>query len=241
MSELSIGDLATRTGLSTRNIRLYQTRGMIDPPEKRGRAAVYTEAHVERLELIQRLLADGMTRDLVQRVLRAEDPAMPQLLSLREAATHPSGVQMRAAETVTWAELRDRVGIDRQALERAVAMDLVRPQGDDTYALPIPELLDIAEQAVGLGIPLSAVLEIAAFATSQVDAASQFFVDVIRREVWEPFDAAGRPDDRWGQLAAALDQPHALPARIYEALFARALVDASRRVTTEVLDQQTRG
>ena len=58
-SELTIDQLAQRTGMSARNIRAHQSRGLLAPPTLRGRTGYYNDEHVARIELIQRLQADG--------------------------------------------------------------------------------------------------------------------------------------------------------------------------------------
>ena len=55
---LTIDELAHATGVSSRNIRYYQTRGLLPPPAVEGRLGYYDRRHVERLRLIQELQAE---------------------------------------------------------------------------------------------------------------------------------------------------------------------------------------
>lgn len=49
-------DLCARTGLSRQTIHFYVAQGLLPPPRKTGRTmGYYSEAHVERLQLIRRL------------------------------------------------------------------------------------------------------------------------------------------------------------------------------------------
>ena len=57
--EVTIDELAARTGVPTRTIREYQTLGLVPAPERRGRVGIYRSAHVHRLELIGRLQDRG--------------------------------------------------------------------------------------------------------------------------------------------------------------------------------------
>src|SRR5690349_20867350 len=54
---LTIEELSFRSGVTTRNIRAYQSRGLIPPPETRAgdRVGYYNLNHVARLRLISRL------------------------------------------------------------------------------------------------------------------------------------------------------------------------------------------
>ena len=54
---LTIDELARETGLTVRNVRSHHARGLLQPPEVRGRTGFYGPEHVERLRLIQRLQA----------------------------------------------------------------------------------------------------------------------------------------------------------------------------------------
>ena len=51
----SLKELADRTGVSARTIRYYTEQGLLPPPAARGRYAVYTNIHVDRLREIVRL------------------------------------------------------------------------------------------------------------------------------------------------------------------------------------------
>jgi DNA-binding transcriptional MerR regulator len=51
--------LADATGIPARTIRFYISRGLLGGPAKAGRGAVYTAAHLERLEKIKALQAEG--------------------------------------------------------------------------------------------------------------------------------------------------------------------------------------
>lgn len=237
VQEFTIDELAAHTGLTPRNIRLYQTRGLISPPSKRGRIAVYDEGHLERLQLIQQMIADGMSRDLIQRVLTAPAAEAQDLLRLREAVVQGSP-QRTEPQIVSVAELRERFGDDVAALGAAIEAGILEARSDGTFAITNPELTRIAERAFALGIPLAAILEIDRFARTQVEQAAEFFVEVMRRHIWEPFNQAGRPEEGWSQITAALDAPQQLPGDVYSALFAQLLPPEARRVATEVLERE---
>src|SRR5436853_2863190 len=66
----TVDELAGLTGVASRTIRFYQTQGVLPAPERRGRVAVYTADHVDRLRLIEMLQSRGLRiaaiRDLVR-------------------------------------------------------------------------------------------------------------------------------------------------------------------------------
>ena len=57
-ADLTIDELARRTGMTVRNIRAHQSRGLLPPPEVRGRTGYYGSEHLARIELIRELQAE---------------------------------------------------------------------------------------------------------------------------------------------------------------------------------------
>ena len=77
---VQIGDVAERTGLSLRTIRWYEEVGLVPPSARTsGGFRLYTDADIERLELVKRMKPLDFTleemRDLLTTVDRLDDPA----------------------------------------------------------------------------------------------------------------------------------------------------------------------
>lgn len=90
-THVQIGDVAERTGLSLRTIRWYEEVGLVPPSARTsGGFRLYTEADIERLELVKRMKPLDFTleemRDLLTTVDQLDDPATPaaQQSALRE-------------------------------------------------------------------------------------------------------------------------------------------------------------
>ena len=58
---LRIEDAARAAGLSTRNVRAYQSLGLLAPPRLEGRVGRYGPEHLARLEAVRRLQAQGFS------------------------------------------------------------------------------------------------------------------------------------------------------------------------------------
>ena len=56
-----IEDLASIAKISIDTIRFYQTRGLLDPPSRAGRQAVYENSHLQRLTEIRELQRSGLS------------------------------------------------------------------------------------------------------------------------------------------------------------------------------------
>jgi DNA-binding transcriptional MerR regulator len=70
---LTITELAERVGMTARNIRAYQSRGLVHSPRIQGRIARYGGDHVARLELISSLQGEGFTLAAIKRLIDTPD------------------------------------------------------------------------------------------------------------------------------------------------------------------------
>ena len=103
-------------GMTVRNVRAHQSRGLLPPPEVRGRTGYYGPEHVARIELIRELQADGFNLDLIRQLLDE------RRLERRRAALHPRparALRRRAAAVITVAELAERWGSTDPTLRSA--------------------------------------------------------------------------------------------------------------------------
>src|SRR5919204_5490954 len=88
-ARLTIDELAQRTGMSVRNIRAHQSRGLLPPPEIRGRTGYYGPEHAARLELISEMQADGFNLQAIKSLLVTSDGSVEQILGVRRALMTP--------------------------------------------------------------------------------------------------------------------------------------------------------
>src|SRR5215218_9928374 len=87
---LTIDQLAERTGITVRNIRFYAGRGLLPPPQLRGRTGLYGPDHLARLELVSELSALGFTLSAIESYLERLPPhAGRDELALQRALLTP--------------------------------------------------------------------------------------------------------------------------------------------------------
>ncbi|MFI1729221.1 MerR family transcriptional regulator [Streptomyces acidicola] len=98
-----IEDLAHHSGATVRTIRAYQDRGLLPSPERRGRANVYSDAHLARLHQIAGLLDRGYTLTSIKELLEAWDSGrgLGGILGLVTEADGPWAADAEAAGAVT--------------------------------------------------------------------------------------------------------------------------------------------
>src|ERR671939_1906143 len=161
-NQLTIDELAHETGLSVRNLRSHHARGLLPPPEVRGRVGYYGPEHIERVRLIQELQGEGLKLEGIKRLLDEAAGSREGLLRVRRAAD--AFEARERSEVVTEAELDERLnlaGRDREKLlAKASRLGVLVPLGDDLYEVPSPSLLATAEEVVRRGIPLEHALRI---------------------------------------------------------------------------------
>src|SRR5690348_1210547 len=67
---LTLAQLADAVGMTARNVRAYQTRGLLQPPRRSGRTSVYGDEHVRRLMQVQQARARGASLTLLRTLIR---------------------------------------------------------------------------------------------------------------------------------------------------------------------------
>lgn len=238
--ELTIDELARRIGMTVRNIRAHQSRGLLPPPEVRGRTGYYGPDHVARLKLIQELQAEGFNLDLIRRLLDSAGGSSSEVLRFKHALARPFGdeepVTMDVAELIAeWGTA------DPTLLQRALALGLVRQLPDGRFRLPSPRLVRAGRELLALGIPLERSLEILARVRQQADRIAEIYVDVFLEAIWTPFERAGRPSEGWPAVQEALERLHPLALESLVAVFGIAMKEAVDRESSRALERMATG
>lgn len=102
---LRIGELARRTGRSVYTIRWYEAQGLLPPVPRQGANRVYSNRHVEWMDLMERLRQSGMSvAELRSYTALAQRGAatVPQTLAMLQE--HQARVDLRIAE---WQRARE--------------------------------------------------------------------------------------------------------------------------------------
>lgn len=188
-----VEELAQACGVTVDTIRFYQTRGLLPPPARDGRRAVYDDHHVERLDRIRALKEQGFSLALIQRTLDGELDVAEQALAGALAAGE-SGPE--AGEPLTRDELADRAGVPHSLLEALEREGLLVPRpGEDAGHLY--DTGDLAAVQAGsalleAGLPLSELLALAREHDQAMRAVADRAVDMFARFVRDP--ALGRAE-----------------------------------------------
>lgn len=222
---LTIEQLAATAGMSVRNIRAHQARGLLAPPEVRLRVGYYGPRHVAQLTLIKELQDDGFNLAGIKRLLDDEGGTAERLARFRRALV--GAVDSEAPETLSTAELgrRFRVGSQEapEVLARAQRLGVLVATGHGRWEVPSPSLLSVAERVVQRGVSLDGALAVCEQIERHCDAVSAAFVALFMAEVWEPFAEAGMPPDGWSEIDAAVAGLRPLATEALLAIFGRRM------------------
>jgi DNA-binding transcriptional MerR regulator len=238
--QLTIDELARRIGMTVRNIRAHQSRGLLPPPQVRGRTGYYGPEHVARLELIQELQADGFNLDLIRRLLDGAGGSSQEVLRFKHALARPfvSDMQPRPVNLLQLAE--EWGTTDLTLLDRAIEVGLVRQRDDGGFELTSPRLVEHGRELAKLGVPLERSLEIIGHVRAQADRIAEVFVQLFLDAVWSPFEQSGQPRERWPDVQEALERLHPLAAESVVAVFGLAMSDAVEREFGRTIERLAR-
>jgi DNA-binding transcriptional MerR regulator len=234
---LTIDELAQAAGLTVRNVRSYQSRGLIPPPEVQGRVGYYGDEHLARLALIREMQAQGFNLAAIAHLLEEARGASEEVLGFTRALMAP--FETEASEVLERTELLTRLGgdVNPRLLAKAAKLGLVTPLGENSFEVPSPTLLAAGERLVGLGVPLEAALQTLEKLKRNNERIAETFVQMFLAFIWKPFDNAGRPESDWPNVRAALDQLRPLASEALTAGFQPTMTKAVEVAFGEELDR----
>ncbi|MFF4800224.1 MerR family transcriptional regulator [Streptomyces sp. NPDC001351] len=208
-SPYRIEDLAHHSGATVRTIRAYQDRGLLPRPERRGRANLYSDAHLARLRQIADLLDRGYTLASIKELLEAWDAGrgLGGVLGLVAEVDGPWTDE--EAVRISRAELDERFGGDPDdaAVADAVELGVLEPvPGDeDTFLVPSPQELAVAVELHAAGVPLAAISGHLRELRGQVEHIAARFLEFTTEHVFARYlDGPHRPTDADAAEAASL-------------------------------------
>ena len=237
--ELTIDELARETGMTVRNIRAHQSRGLVPPPEVRGRTGYYGPEHVARIELIRELQGEGFNLEAIRRLMSDSAGSSSEVLRFTRALREP--FEDEEPVIVDGAELAERFGsTDPKVLEKAQRLGILRPLGDGRFEEMSPRLARAGEELARLGVPAEVAIETVARVRRHADGVARAFVRLFLEQVWKPFDEEGRPDERWPEIREALESLRPLASESLLAVFQLAMGDEVEKAFGEILERDSR-
>lgn len=230
---MTIDELARRAGTTTRNIRNYQTLGILPPPAVVGRVGYYDEGHVGRLRLIGRLQDQGFSLAGIRELVQAweQGRSLGALLGFEQVLAAPWVDEETEELTLEQLlELFPEAATDPALGRRAVELGMIEPRGD-RFRVPSPTLLRAGAEMVAAGVPLAALHDEVELLRGEMERIAARFVDLFERYVWQPFVDAGMPSERLSQVTESLRRMRPVASTAVRSILAEALEQRSAAST----------
>lgn len=231
--ELTIDQLAQRVAMTARNIREWQTLGLVPPPEKRGRVGIYSDEHVAIINHVKNLKSQGFPLDVIRRVIDSGGGSEDSVRKMVAEALSP----FATSEPVILprAELVKRVGDGADAALAAVG--LVSDVDAATVSVRDSETLDAIELLVAAGMSLSRITETLREVDRLQHQIAQLLLGAYVADVWQPFAESGYTSGDWEKIAENASRAKQLTVTLASRLLARALDDTVDPILLQQADE----
>jgi DNA-binding transcriptional MerR regulator len=237
--ELTIDELARRTGVTVRNIRAHQSRGLLPPPVVRARTGYYGPEHIARLELIREMQAEGFNLKAIGRLIEHNADAGSEMLGFTRSVLSPFGAE--EPEYLDRAELVERFGgrWEPKLTARAEKLGLIVALGDDRYEIPSPSLLRAGEEVVALGVPLDHALAVVEQINRSSQSVADAFIRLFREDVLRAVEKGADSPEQWARAAAAVERLRPLASEALLAGFQQVMTRAVEKAFGEEIAKRS--
>lgn len=234
--KMTIGELARRTGMTVRNIRAHQTRGLLPPPEVQGRTGYYNEEHVSRIELTRDMQAEGLNLEAIRRVLESTGGSSQEMVDFARAVRAP--FEDETPEIFDREELAASWRVDKldpKLIRHSEELGILRELPDGQIEAISPRLHRAGIALIELGVSPDDAMAMADKLRRSSEGVARAYIDLFVKEVWEPFDKAGRPEEDWAKVLVALERMRPLASDALVAMFQITMGEATERAAERTL------
>jgi DNA-binding transcriptional MerR regulator len=170
---MTVEEFADRTGMSARNIRALQGRGLLPRPVRLGRRAFYLEQHVNRAEAIKNLQRQGFNLFAIGTILGTGDAD---------------------SQTAEMAALLERLGgRDPGLIDTLHHHGIVGRSADGELRVIRPKPLRTALALRQLGVPLPAAIRMVADVLDATEPLAGQLVHLVHAGIVENWDRGRGP------------------------------------------------
>jgi DNA-binding transcriptional MerR regulator len=178
--EFSVEELARAAGVAVDTVRFYQAKGLLQPPRRVGRRAVYDERHRAALKRIKRHQAEGLPLAVVKKVM-ASGAGSSKRAALLAAVADEDG-----QPTLTRADLAAQSGVPEPLLASLEAAGLLVPVligGEARYGEGDLRMARAGLELLGAGFPLPELMQLALRHAGHVESIADDAVALFDRYV----------------------------------------------------------
>ena len=218
-----IGELAREAGIPVRTVRYYQERKLLPPPRRQGRIGWYSQAHLDRLNVIGQLVDRGHTLSGIGQLLSAWEQGydLADLLGFERAMTAPWSDEEPVPVTV--ADISELLAgqLTPEVLAEAIRLGYIEVDGERVTHVS-RRLLDTTTALVREGIPLPAILATGRELQAGLDQLASLFLELVIAPVLDRHGGAPPPQEV-ARLAETIERLRPVARTALDAEFARAM------------------
>ncbi len=232
-----IDELAGLAETTVRNVRAYQDRGLIPPPQRLGRVGLYSSEHLARLRLISSMLDRGYSLSNIGELFEAWEQGhdIGELLGFEAALAAPWSTE--AEVTLSLEELSERFGdlVQVDTLSEVEQLELFEFDGEQVR-VKSPRLLEAGAALVAAGVTVPAVVGHALALRTDIERIAERFVDLVKAEIIDPLGEP-IPTDELPRLTELVTRLRPLAEQVVDAELARAIDRQVRARLSETMDR----
>lgn len=217
-----VSELAAAAAVPVRTVRYYQQRGLLAPPARRGRYAIYHAGHLERLQLIADLLARGHSLEGIADLFASAEQGggVTELLGFETvASTAWSDDEIELELDQLFARFGEQLTAENMA--EAMSRGFLRAEGD-RFFFTSERLLDSVTTLVAAGIPLNSLLTLSYELEAAFDRIAFAFVQQFRTHLLGPVLDQPSPQ-QVHHLSHTLDDLRPVVRQVADELLASAM------------------
>lgn len=152
-----VEELAAAAGVRVDTVRFYQSKGLLPPPRRVRRAAVYSREHLSILQRIRRYQSQGLSLAVIKRLLSARSNS-------RGGALLAAVVEHSGERSLTRTQLAALSGVPEPLLASLEAARLLDPAvvgGEARYGEAELQMVRAGLEILQQGFPLDELLRVA--------------------------------------------------------------------------------
>ena len=236
--ELTVDELASRVGVTVRNLRAYSARGLLPPPRMVGRTGYYGREHVARILLVREMLAEGYSLAMIERTLAsAPSTASSATLALHRALLAPW--LPPEPEVITGAELAARAGVPEtpEIVDQLAGLGVVERMDDGGLRVLDPALLTAGLQVLELGVAPGELIAAQTEVNAHVQQIAEIYVQMFLRSDWRALLGSGGPPEQLERVRATVARLQPAAAQALLAAFRTEMAAAVEGAVETVLSR----
>jgi DNA-binding transcriptional MerR regulator len=193
--EYRVEQLASECEVSVDTVRFYQAKGLLPPPIRRGRVALYGEEHADGIRRIRALQAKGLTLSVIGRMLAGTLTPTDADLAAAIAVAQSDGED---EEFLTLEEVAKRSGMPTallRAVEKAGLTIGRRIDGQERYTNADVEMVRHGLRLLDAGLPINDLLSLAAGYSTSARQVAEEAVQMFDEHVRTPIRDSGLSEE----------------------------------------------